>query len=97
MLECTFGREIADDRFVGQTFTSLQKASTLKAQVNPKSHSAVKMTSFTTNLGLASSTSTEATERNNLLLGHHILQIASGTLQGHLLDGLGSLTRVLCK
>ena len=33
MLECTSGREIADDRFVGQTFTSLQKASTVLNRV----------------------------------------------------------------
>ena len=33
MSECTSGREIADDRFVGQTFTSLQKASTVLNRV----------------------------------------------------------------
>ena len=33
MSECTSGREIADDRFVGQTFTSPQKASTVLNRV----------------------------------------------------------------
>ena len=33
MSECTSGREIADDRFVGQTFTSLKKDSTVLNRV----------------------------------------------------------------
>ncbi len=34
-------------------------------------------------------------ERNNLLLGHDVLQILLGAVKGHLLDGLGCLPGVL--
>ena len=39
-------------------------------------------------LGVATNTSHEPPEGNNLLVGDHVLQILVGAVQGHLLDGL---------
>ena len=40
-------------------------------------------------------TSHEPSEGDNLLMGDDILQILGGAIQGHTLDGLGSLPGVL--
>ena len=46
-------------------------------------------------LCVTSNTSHEPPEGNNLLVGDHVLQILGGAVQGHSLDGLGCLPRVL--
>merc|ERR1719278_2519550 len=46
-------------------------------------------------LGVAAHSSHEPPEGNDLLLSDHVLQILGGPVEGHGLDGLGRLPRVL--
>ena len=77
------------------SFLNLQTAPNYKFQ--NKYWSIFIHTDQCSHLSLAPSTATETTEGNNLLLGHHILQVTHGTLQMHVLNGLGSLAGVLHK
>merc|ERR1719483_598145 len=46
-------------------------------------------------LGVATDTSHEPSEWDDLLVGDHVLQIFGGAVEGHSLDGLGCLPGIL--